>query len=271
LTIGISILKSKFAERQRRNPSYSLRSFSRDLGMNSGTLSAILSGKRSPGARMLEKLAKRLDLSPLEAAAFLAAFAGKCPRASEETTYRTILDMDRSHRIITEWEHYAMLSLMRTADFRDDCAWIGKRLGISASRAEDVRESLLTSGLAVPTADGLEPRYDEIDTTNDVPSAALKSSHGEMLEIARCKLTSVPLEQRQYTAMTMAIDVRRLAEAKAIIHKFRDQIAALLEDGAQTEVYQLCIQLFPLTAIGGSVAPGDGGPAPKRATRQSPG
>ena len=56
------------------------------------------------------------------------------------------------------------------------------------------------------------------------------------------------------TSMTMAIDVDRLPEAREVITKFRRELCALLENGEQTRVYNLGIQLYPVSEkhIGGN-------------------
>jgi uncharacterized membrane protein (DUF106 family) len=47
--------------------------------------------------------------------------------------------------------------------------------------------------------------------------------------------------------MTMSIDVKKLPEARKIIKKFRREMSQFLESGNQTRVYQLGIQLFPIS------------------------
>jgi hypothetical protein len=45
----------------------------------------------------------------------------------------------------------------------------------------------------------------------------------------------------------MAIDPRKMEEAKRRIEEFKNQMADLLTEGNCKEVYQLNIQFFPLT------------------------
>ncbi|MGZ3740999.1 MAG: DUF4423 domain-containing protein, partial [Bdellovibrionota bacterium] len=60
-------------------------------------------------------------------------------------------------------------------------------------------------------------------------------------------IEAVPTEERDITSMTMAIDPRRLPLAKTLIRKFRFRLADLLETGDRTEVYNLNVQLVPVT------------------------
>ena len=50
----------------------------------------------------------------------------------------------------------------------------------------------------------------------------------------------------------MAINPKKLGEAKAVIRRFRKEIEAVLEDDRtdpRQEVYSLAVQLFPLTRV----------------------
>ncbi len=62
-------------------------------------------------------------------------------------------------------------------------------------------------------------------------------------------LKQVPLEKREYTSITMAIDPKNIPRARRLIDRFQDKVVAILESGEPTEVYNMNVQLFPLTQI----------------------
>ncbi len=45
----------------------------------------------------------------------------------------------------------------------------------------------------------------------------------------------------------MAVDSEKIPEAKILIKEFRQKMSALLESGKKDEVYQLAVQLYPLS------------------------
>lgn len=47
--------------------------------------------------------------------------------------------------------------------------------------------------------------------------------------------------------MTMAIDISKLDKARELTRKYRREMCALLENGEQTQVYNLGIQLSPIS------------------------
>ena len=78
-------------------------------------------------------------------------------------------------------------------------------------------------------------------------SQALRISHRQSIEQALLALNEIPIELRDITSITMAIDLKRLPLAKKIIKEFRLKMSDVLEKGDQSEVYNLNIQLLPVS------------------------
>ena len=66
----VHLIRLELEQRKIKNPRYSLRAFSRSLGINPGTLSAILRQKRPVSPSWCERLIERLGLLAKEAAMF---------------------------------------------------------------------------------------------------------------------------------------------------------------------------------------------------------
>src|SRR5262249_56864131 len=66
------VLQAEFDRRRGTNPSYSLRSFARDLSIDHSTLSQILRGRRRLTGRSVRALGRRLRLSAPEIAELCA-------------------------------------------------------------------------------------------------------------------------------------------------------------------------------------------------------
>ncbi len=89
--------------------------------------------------------------------------------------------------------------------------------------------------------------HEDVRTTEDIKSQALKDSHKETMRMGIDKLDQIEVELRDFSSSTIAIDLNKLPEAKAIIREFRQKMAALLSGGEKTDVFQLAIQFYPLT------------------------
>lgn len=244
-------MKEYLSLKQRANPHYSLRSYAKLLEIHSSTLSQVLNGKRTLPVKNATVVVDKLKLGPKDRTLFFESLYRIKTKLDDikisPNDDRFVLDESYS-KVIAEWEHYAVLTLFDIAGFTAKQDEIADRLGISLSRAEVVLNNLLTCGLLAISLNGtLIKSHANVRTTEDVKSVALELSHIETLEMAKTKLQEVEVELRDFSAMTIAMDIERMHEVKTVIREFRQKISALLKDGKKTEVYQLAIQFYPLT------------------------
>jgi uncharacterized protein (TIGR02147 family) len=248
-----SLLQENLTEIQRRNPRYSLRSYAGKVGIHAGALSSILSGKRNVSRDLAERIVRRLLLDPQRRAEILGLFPEKrayrkAGAAAPEPRY---LELSAAQfKIAAEWEHFAVMSLIKCVRAKHTPAWIADRLRIPESRARQVVERLVELGLVTKDASGALRRSPKsYRTPDDVASVAMKKHHDQTLDLAKESLHRDSVEQRDMTTLTMAIDPAKLDAAKELIRKFHDDVSDLLESGEQTEVYRLAVQLFPMTRL----------------------
>src|SRR5688500_5824679 len=104
-------LKQEYAKRQRTNQHYSFRAFSRFLDLAPAVLSLVLKGQRELPLKYAQHIANRLNLSPVETNHFINSIKTKKVIPWSAKDY-TLLDEERDFQVISEWEHYALLSLI---------------------------------------------------------------------------------------------------------------------------------------------------------------
>lgn len=241
-------LQTALTDAQTRNPAYSLRSFASKLGLSPSSLSEILNGKRRVSRKIALRVTERLCLPPEQKDALLGLFpqqgTGELPEASK---VYTLLSADQFH-IVSEWQHFAILSLAETKGFKGRASWIAERLGIKQSEAQTALDRLLRMGLlAVGKRGDVVSTGNEFTSSDDVTSSAVKRAHVKNLELAASSLDRDAVTARDFSAVTMAIDPAHLPVAKKMIREFQDRLSLFLETGNRTEVYKVCMQLFPLT------------------------
>jgi hypothetical protein len=237
---AVEWLRDEFSRRVARNSHYSLRAFAKQLQINSGPLSEILAKKRNLSLSMARRITDRLMFTPTERERFLSLLAD--PVASPGQ-YKTL--EDDSFRVISDWTHFAILSLLETKGAHSDPRWVSGRLGITALEAQSALERLERLGMVRRNDQALVP-VTGWTTTHDVPSEARQKFHRQSLQLVARALDDVPMPERDVTSVTVAVD-SNLPRAKSLIKKFRRQLAALLETGEPGEVYQLNVQLIPVT------------------------
>jgi len=241
-------IQNELVRRCRANSSYSLRAFARDLNVDPSTLSQFIRQKRNLSVGQQSKLCNRLGLDP-EVARDLSL--------ESPVGQVTSLPLD-IFEVIADWYHYAIFELSSLVDFQEEPRWISARLGITLAEARHALERLERLELLVRDRGGrLQQGTDLISTTkNEFTAAAFRLLQAQLLELAKQAMTSIPLERRDQTSMTMAIDLNDIPFAKERIKRFRRKLCAdLQKKRKRNAVYQLLISFFPLTDVP-SLAPG---------------
>lgn len=255
------ILISKYEEMRLRNPQFSRRAFSKRLGISPGAISELFNGQRQISLKLAERIADRLTLNPQERADIFSLFRekkklkeekklkkSKAPEKSDDVDPDYLqLSLDQ-FKVIGDWYHYGILSLLRTTGFKNDPVWISSRLGITVSTVEAAIERLKRLGFIQENKNGkLTRTKSAFRTSDDVANVSVRRAHGQYLEKAREALETLPVEARDFTSLMFACSPGQLPRAKEMIRKFQDKLYAELEQESKSEVYQMCIQVFPLT------------------------
>lgn len=235
------ILKIELERRQSNNQAYSLRAFSRFLGISPATLSQSISGKRNLSTKKMTAVLKKLGYSPKELLDIAVT------DENEKTIHSQKLELrDDEFKLISDWVYFAILSLGELPEAKSDPRWIARKLHIKVELVNVALTRLSKMGI-IEIKNG---RYKQIapplKTTSDIPSEAIKNYHRGILDLAKNKLDEVTVEERDYASITMAINSKHLKKAKEITKKYKRDMMKLLEHGRKDRVYQLSLQLFPL-------------------------
>lgn len=238
-------LQSELMQRCKRNPHYSLRSFANLLGMDASTVSQLISGKRRASTKVITQICDKLSALPELREKFLKGTQKKNSEV-EAASYEIVAE--DVFAFISNWYHYAILELTFADGFENNPGWIARMLGLTTTEAKMAIERLIRMGL-LSNEDGLLKKTNKF-ITNFAPgqtSAAHKELQKSVIQMALEAVENIPQEEKDITSMTMAIDVDKLPEARKLITKFRRELCAFLEDGHQTRVYQMGLQLYPVS------------------------
>lgn len=245
-------LRERLDQLKNKNSSFSLRAFARLLEVSPASLSEFLNGKRVLSPKMVMKLADKLCLDPEE----FSVLNDKLNRdkkgvSHEHRSDRKIIQLQNDqYYLISDWIYYGIKNLAKTKDFQSDSKWIAKRLKSTHKKVSDALERLLRLGILKYNNEG-KLVHCEIDlkTSDDIPNTSIKKRHAENLEAAKESLYVDDVMVRDFSCATLAIDPKRLPQAKKMIREFQDQLFDFLEGDEPTEVYEVCMQLFPRTNI----------------------
>lgn len=239
------IILAELNQRKRSNGSYSLRAFARDLQVSPGFLSSLISGQKKPTLDRAKKLIRRMALSQRDSDLFLSSLSGigYFPSLDEQKQ----LISDDEFKLISEWYHLAILSLLKVKDSKSSPEWFAKRLGVNALIVKEALMRLKRLNLITSENGKLKQPGKGIRTSTDIPSEAIRHYHRQNLDIAKLKITNTDISLRDFTSITFAGDLTKIKKAKELIKTFRAKISELMETENASEVYTLAIQLFPVT------------------------
>jgi uncharacterized protein (TIGR02147 family) len=236
-------LQKQFTERCKNNARYSLRAFAKNLELDASSLSQILSGKRKLSKKGIQNICDKLSVSPKD----LQMFGLTEKKKNKEAVNYFQVNMD-SFSIISDWYHYAIMELTYISGFKADPKWIAKKLSITVEESKAAIERLKRLEVLLEENGSLIKSSKRL-TNNGIinTSGAHKELQKQVISKALIAVDEIPQEQKDITSMTMAIDTKNLDKARILIQKFRRDLCDLLEDGDQEQVYNLGIQLYPIS------------------------
>src|SRR5262249_38507672 len=142
---------------------------------------------------------------------------------------------------ISEWYYFAILSLGKLKDNQASAKWISKQLGISFPEAKAAYEKLKACGYIKEANGKFSQATRPLHSSRDIPSRTIRRYHKQNLDLAKDRMETVPVELREYTSMTIAVDRQKLARAKKMIHEFKLRLSRYLESEPADDVYTLAI------------------------------
>lgn len=253
-----SVIRSHFDAIKIKNSSFSLRAYAKKLNLAPSALSEILNGKRKISKKLATRILERLNLSPEESIPLLGLFDEKTknldfhgaplkPVLNEPSKIDFLQLSSDQFNLIGEWQHFALLSLIETKGFKSDVTWIAQRLCISTQLVQVTLDRLIRLGFVFKKNKKFVTNKKALISSDNIPNQAVRKSHYADLQLAEKALDNCPVDQRDFTAITVAANSKQLARAKQMIRTFQDELTLCLEEGSPDEVFKFTFYLYPLS------------------------
>ncbi|MBN1759136.1 MAG: TIGR02147 family protein [Chitinispirillaceae bacterium] len=259
-------LRDYYEEKKRDNPFMSYRYLGNHLRLDPGFLLKVLQGKLHLSERSLPKLCSFFKFNERESRYFeLLVRYNKAKSTAEIKLYfeklMTLRD-SRSHPMeewqyafYQKWYHSAIHALLLIHEFNGSFKRLASLLSppITARQAQESIRLLMKTGLVTLDADGIYRSTDAFVTTGDKwRGAAIHNYQKETITLSAEALDLHPKELRDISTITVALSAKDLPEIRERIRQFRQSIMTLDNENAPDTVFQVNIQVFPVTqAIGG--------------------
>ena len=142
----IKVLENELLHRKKKNPSYSMRAFSKALGVNSGVLSLVLNSKRTPSLKFGEKIVEKLSVDVEQRQRFIDSIV----LAQKKRTLQRVPPAIKKYKVnandlgklkfkelqndyyhsVSEWYCFTIFEMTKLKDFKSCTKWISEQLGV---------------------------------------------------------------------------------------------------------------------------------------------
>lgn len=259
-------IQHAFDERMQLNPRYSLRAFARYLGLSPGFLSQVLSGKRGLNQEKASFVFKKLGIPAVQQKLYSLEIQKNHLRSEKtksqvQKQIESTRQQSEAHLVqqeefqkISHWSALAILHLLKLKDSpklnrQEWAAWAAKKLDLQVSLVRSMLETLIELKLVEENRKGLTSAHNTVWTTNQVPSAAIRAFHKQMIEKAGLAVEMQEIEERFLQSIQLPLLKKDLPAIQNDIVKFRNQLLRKYghgKSGGADGVYGLNFQLFNL-------------------------
>ncbi len=257
-----SFLSDYIAVKKAESRSFTIRKFCMRAGISTDNyLLRVLRKQRNLGHRTTERFIATLPLKGVDAQYFRTlVYLDSAKSTDEKNRYLSEVESFRRKRKKTvsgiidnsamrHWYTIAVWELASCYQFKltPQSTVNALKKKISLSQAQEAIQFLKDKGYLVQKNGRLEQMGSPILSTDGVADAIVRINHKQTVEAA-LKAIDLPLNERGFYGLTLAINQKRLPELKQRLKKCIEEIQSefCLDPHADT-VYRINTHCFPLT------------------------
>lgn len=256
-------LEDYYRSRKSLNPRFSHRLFARKAGYNSSGLYLLLtSGKQNLTPAFLPKFIKALELGPREAEYFrlMVDFTHAGTAAAKQALLERMMEMlppgakdlrREQAEYYRTWRNIAVREALSVMDIRDNYGDLADFVAppLSAREARASVRLLATLGLIKRNSRGYWRATNAVlASTPEVGALHIHAFQKSMMDLAKQALDRYPKDARNICCSTFSVSALGMERLNLKVDRFLKDIEDLVRsDERESQVYQLNLQLFPLT------------------------
>ena len=254
-----TFLKDYYTENKRKNPYFSYRSLNQKMGFSSPShLRDVIIGKTNLGYKSLQKMIQAFSFKKKEAEYFESVVFFNQEKSLEEKKkhlqkIRSLKIKNKSkilseleESVLSDWINVLLMEMVTLVDFNEDPTFLMKKIKpkISEKRIKEGLEKLKKLGLLSKINGKLQKTNQAIATADEIKNLLVQEFHKHMVQEALNALDE-SVHEREFFSATVALSQDDFQKLKEKIKEFRD--SSITPSERPQKVYQLNIQLFPLT------------------------
>lgn len=258
-----SLLRGAFERKKSENPRFSMEMLARRVGVSRPFVSQLLAGKRALPAELVDSLREALDLDAEQVDWLSRAVLSSRRLKGSAGVLRGLRDkrpgqarpwrsQPKSHFwMLEDWHYIALADATLLRDYDGTPSFLARRLGLSAAVVTGALARMREAGILEEKEGMLRKAENFADFHSGGSKEELRAYHQASLDKAKEELRrrTAPksLEERLITTATFTVNRNKIPWARQQVAEFLRTMAAALAEGEGEEVYQLSVQLFPLS------------------------
>ncbi len=251
------LLREELGLRKSKNPSYSMRSFSRDLKVSVSMLSDVLAEKRSFTRKTALMVLSKLNLSSLEQELFIHSVEleqktnQSAPKQAKSnlSSFGRVLEIkkDQTH-FIEDPLHLAALALFGIKKAKVNDLTLVKKFGLFLHEAQKIIQRLIRLGAIHQESHELKLKNDFIYSADCTLNLSIQKFHLNCLNRAAQSIKTDPITERDFQTYIYAIDQQDFANIQKEVADFqRTLYERYAQKASANRVYSIQIQCIPIS------------------------
>lgn len=246
-----------------KNPQFSIGAWSKKLGLKStAALAKVLSGEREATETLVTKLIDYFKFTKQEGLTFRSLVSISKMKISDQDKAllcQKIYSQSKSRKLESRRVALDQFNLFAT-NIPFAIYELGKLPGLtvkkltsylSDSKESDVMESIKTLSrlnlVEVSTDQVIKSKKLHLETTDDIPSEAIKHYHKNGLSNAAQKIDDISVEFREFQSLLLLLNTKNLDRYKKMIRDLMNDIENCDPSGHVNRLYSLQVQLYPVS------------------------
>lgn len=260
------ILKKQF-QGLKKAEGLSLRGWSESVGLSPTYISLVFNSKRLPNFETLKQLGLFLDMDKLALTELKEAYQvdwlrknhiDTAPVKKQSKKIRSDLSdievpMMDDTLIFKSWLNLALSEFTLCDGFTEDPLTLSRLFSVSPQEIKEAFHYLIKSEFLVRDESGvLRKKHKKVRFPFSRRSRQLMRNFHKQMILKSLRHMETCTDQQAYDrrfidGYTIAVAPEKIEEAKLMLQKSMIEIAETLTDGKAEEVYQLQVQLFPIS------------------------
>ncbi|MBF0432765.1 MAG: TIGR02147 family protein [Fibrobacteria bacterium] len=257
-----SYLKDYYDFQKSESPFFSYRYIGRKVGMDSSYLIKVLQGELHLSNKKIEPFVKMCGLNEKEASYFETLVLFSKAKTNEESkihfekllTFKEVssrtLDKEQ-YEFFMKWYYSAIWSCFNYYQFKGDYKELAGMLNPPITMRQAKKAVKLLEDLDLISKDDngdYQVKDLNLTTGHKMYSIAIREYQKKMIKLAEESLDRFQKGERKISTLTMNISSQVLPEINEITDQYRQSLKKIANSYPKADgVYQLIIQLFPLT------------------------